>query len=228
MTTKNLPSSLPFPIRFYSPTSPTPDSRDRTLTSILAWPDSTLESSHDYIQNLFPLPERSPINPSAPVIDEKTFTTFRSSQELQEQLRMSLKRMLKFYGFELVEVKSSNGEENGEENTFNVQPAQNFKTVSRNWFTRFDHNHLRITRIVRSCRVLGLEDEAASFHDALVKVSQERPGVISKKSLMFWRRAAERPLYLAPEDDEDWGRGKEWLYRFEEEKTKTEQEEAKV
>ena len=34
--------------------------------------------------------------------------------------------------------------------------------------------------------------------------------------MMFWRRAAERPLYLAPEDERDEGRGKRFLYEFEE------------
>ena len=34
--------------------------------------------------------------------------------------------------------------------------------------------------------------------------------------MMFWRRAAERPLYLAPEDERDEGRGQAFLYEFEE------------
>ncbi|KAL8682043.1 MAG: hypothetical protein Q9186_001832 [Xanthomendoza sp. 1 TL-2023] len=214
--TTNGTKPLPFPLQFYSPTSPTPDYRGRTLASILTWPDSRLESSHDYIQNLFPLPERSPVNPSAPVIDEQTFTTFRSCPEFQNQLRSSLRRMLSFYGFEIVET--TNGSNNHRSNGgsgIHIQPAKNFPSASQNWLTRFDHNHLRITRIIRSCRVLGLGDEALAFHSALVHAAEQKRGVISPKTLMFWRRAAERPLYLAPEDEEDEGRGKEWLYRFE-------------
>ncbi|KAL8819503.1 MAG: hypothetical protein Q9223_002067 [Gallowayella weberi] len=216
-TTTNGVNPLPFPVRFYSPTSPVADYRGRTLASILTWPDSRLESSHDYIQNLFPLPERSPINPSAPVIDERTFTTFRSSPEFQNQLRSALRRMLSFYGFEMVATanNSDDNRSNGA-NGFHVQPAKNFPSASRNWLTRFDHNHLRITRIIRSCRVLGLEMEALAFHAALGRVAEQKNGVLSPKTLMFWRRAAERPLYLAPEDEEDEGRGKDWLYRFEE------------
>ncbi|KAL8800236.1 MAG: hypothetical protein Q9182_005319 [Xanthomendoza sp. 2 TL-2023] len=215
--TTNGTSLLPFPVRFYSLTSPTADSRGRTLASILTWPDSRLESSHDYIQNLFPLPERSPINPSAPVIDEQTFTAFRSSLDLQNQLRSSLGRMLSFYGFEIVATaNSSDTNQSIGGNVFHIQPAKNFPSASRNWLTRFDHNHLRITRIIRSCRVLGLETEALTFHSALRRVAEQNQGVLSPKTLMFWRRAAERPLYLAPEDEEDEGGGKEWLYRFEE------------
>ncbi|KAL8910165.1 MAG: hypothetical protein Q9171_004543 [Xanthocarpia ochracea] len=214
MTTAATPSQ-PFPVRFYSPTSSVPDSYGRTLGSILAWPDTALEYSHDYIQNLFPLPERSPINPSAPIIDEQTFTTFRSSPELQNQLRNSLRRMLQFYGFEInCSPRGTNAV--AEDSAYQVRPGPNFRSASLKWVKRFDHNHLRITRIIRCCRVLGLEIEAAAFFDALLRTVVEKRVVISQKTVMFWRRAAERPLYLAPEEEDDGGRGKEWLYRFEE------------
>lgn len=218
-TTTTTNTTLPFPVRFYSPTSPAPDSSGRTLPSILSWPDSALEYSHDYIQNLFPLPERSPINPSAPIIDEQTFRTFRSSAHLQTQLRRSLKRMLAFYGFRLLFLddednneKEKEENEDGEESNCQVLPADNFPAASEHWVTRFNHNHLRITRIIRSCRVLGLEDEALAFYGALMAIAGERRGVFSRKTLMFWRRAAERPLHFAPEDEDgDGGRGLDWL-----------------
>lgn len=38
---------------------------------------------------------------------------------------------------------------------------------------------------------------------------------IGPKSMMFWARAAERPLYLAPEDETDEGQGKDFLYEYE-------------
>lgn len=33
--------------------------------------------------------------------------------------------------------------------------------------------------------------------------------------MMFWTRAAERPLYLAPEDERDEGLGRDYLYEYE-------------
>ncbi|KAL8931219.1 MAG: hypothetical protein Q9216_007252, partial [Gyalolechia sp. 2 TL-2023] len=211
-------------------------------------------SSHNYIQYLFPLPEPSPINPSAPIITETTFSAFRSRPELRSQLRRSLTRILQFYGLELIiskgggggggpsspnndsknenedadggDVDRSGGAGEVEEQSkapphYRVHPSPHFYThASRNWVTRFNHNHLRITRILRCCRVLGLQDEAAAFYAALVDIAEgekQQGGVISPRSLMFWRRAAERPLYLAPEDDDEdadvMGRGKEkhWL-----------------
>ncbi|KAI4182374.1 MAG: hypothetical protein L6R41_006016 [Letrouitia leprolyta] len=226
MSTSARPSNnhitLPaFPVRFYAPKHPAPDPHNRTLSQILSWPDSALEYSHNYIQYLFPLPEPSPINPSAPIINESTFTAFRSRPELRDQLRSSLVRILKFYGFELVtstnsqvdtEDKEPNADQSG--SRYRVQQSPSFPQASKSWLTRFDHNHLRITRIIRCCRVLGLEEEAKAFFHALIEVAEQKRGVISGKSLMFWRRAAERPLWMAPEDDDDdegVGRGKEWL-----------------
>jgi hypothetical protein len=41
------------------------DDAGRTLSAILASDVETLEAEHDFIQWLFPLPERSPVNPEA-------------------------------------------------------------------------------------------------------------------------------------------------------------------
>lgn len=203
---------IPFSVSFYAPQNAAADARGRKLHTILAWSDNQLEWSHDYIQILFPLPERSPINPSAPVINEQVFSTFRSSPGHQGRLRDALVRMLKFYGLVLA-PRHSCGQ--GADGCWEVQPGPNFAQASPNWVKRFDHNHLRITRIIRSCRVLGLEDEARAFHTALSRVAEGKQGVVSQKSLMFWQRAAERPLYLAPEDEDDTGHGKDFLYQFE-------------
>ncbi|KAL8743153.1 MAG: hypothetical protein Q9190_004463 [Brigantiaea leucoxantha] len=197
-----------FPVRFYSKTNSAPDRRGRNLSTILSWSDDELEFCHDYIQNLFPLPERSPINPSAPVIDRRTFEAFRSNHELRGRLRESLDRILRFYGFEMQATISGQ---------VLVTKGPNFLKAAGKWVTRFDHNHLRITRIIRSCRVLGLEEEAITFFQALTDVYEDK-GSVSPRSVQFWARAAKRPLFLAPEDDEDLGQGARFLYEFEKER----------
>jgi hypothetical protein len=65
---------------FYTGTRP--DDRGRFLREILRWPDYKLEQTHDYIQWLFPLAERSALNPEAPILDAKTIREFRSRLEL--------------------------------------------------------------------------------------------------------------------------------------------------
>jgi hypothetical protein len=90
------PASL---ISFYEDEST--DSRGRTLTDILRWGVNKLESSHDYIQILFPLPERSGVNDRAPTINRQVFEAFRGRKELRDRLGDAFQKMLWFYGFEL-------------------------------------------------------------------------------------------------------------------------------
>src|SRR5262249_3787518 len=87
-------------VDFY--TGSAPDHRGRFLREILEWPDERLESVHDFIQWLFPLPDPSPVNPHAPVIDHKTIESFAARADLRDALRTSFERMLRFYGFTLV------------------------------------------------------------------------------------------------------------------------------
>ncbi|CAF9920791.1 hypothetical protein IMSHALPRED_005003 [Imshaugia aleurites] len=207
MSTSN--SNTPMLVRFYDPTIQASDPNGRTLTSILALPDTELEYCHDYIQLLFPLPETSTFHPSAPVIDRATFAAFRSRPELQDQLLKSLTRMLHFYGFEPSWSQDGNPR-------FEITLGRNFDQASKNWIKRFNHNHLRITRIIRSLRVLGLEKHATLFYRVLTSVYGQHGGSgIGNKSMMFWTRAAVRPLYLAPEDGTDEGQGKDFLYEYE-------------
>ena len=198
-------------IRFYDPTLQATDSEGRTLGSILAWDDRKLEDCHNYIQWLFPLPERSSMSYSAPIINHTTFNAFRGRPELRDRMHDSLRRICRFYGFDF---QASNDLKD-----FRIERFEDrkFETRAQNWVKGFTHNHLRITRIIRSLRVLGLEAEATAFFRAVEDV-YNTTGRIGARSLLYWTRAVERPLYLAPEDKEDKGDGKDFLYEFEAEK----------
>src|SRR6202023_1155348 len=90
-------------LEFYA--GATPDHRGRYLDEILKWSDDELERVHDYIQWLFPLPERSGFNANAPVLDARTIEEFRSRPDLQRNMRGAFLRMLAFYGLEIVEPR---------------------------------------------------------------------------------------------------------------------------
>ena len=212
MASSSIFDKQPALVSFYNPYTLAPDSKGRTLPRILAWPDTKLESSHDYIQVLFPLPEGSMFNWIAPLVDASTFHAFRSRPELRNGLKKSLTRILHFYGFELQGRDAAD---------MKVIPADHAPKAFRNWVVPSNHNHLRITRILRSLRVLGLEQEAKAFFVALQKVFEES-GRIGSTPMMFWTRAATRPLYLAPDHEDDAGDGAEFLY--EHEKTKIERQ----
>jgi Opioid growth factor receptor (OGFr) conserved region len=160
----------------------TPDHRGRYLDEILAWSDDDLESVHDYIQWLFPLAELSGFNPSAPVLEQRAIQEFRSRPDLQRKMRTSFLRMLGFYGLEFIEAWPPA-----------VRRARSYAARSENWLTVSNHNHLRITRILRSMRTLGLQTEARVFFDCLVEIysaetAKDSPG-ISDESFRFWEHA---------------------------------------
>ena len=79
-----------------------------------------------------------------------------------------------------------------------------------------DHNHLRITRIIRSLRILGLEAEALAFYHVLITVAEHA----SESSKGYWKRAAIRNLNVSPDDmraaDDDMTVGKAFLIKYEE------------
>ena len=255
-------------VRFYDPDVKAKDALGRTQEQILAWPSSQLENSHNYIQILFPLPEGSPFNYAAPIIDLETMKAFRSNSELRQRLRASFERMLTFYGFTTsIHPEPEIGKEDAEDQDYTIEEASkvtpamskteggnsdvqalatatgetttetasaeaasdknepsapkpapqaspfgycvvrgpNFCKASRNWAVRMDHNHLRITRILRCLRVLGLQKECDAFFAALKRVYDDPSISIGPRSLEFWTRAVERPLYMAPDDEEcDW------------------------
>ena len=195
------PKPLPRAVAFYHDTNPRAAPHGNTLNKILSWGDDDLESSHDYIQYLFPLPEKSPVNPSAPLITKDVLLAFRADTQdgkaLRDNLRKAFSRMLAFYGFDLVTGMPRDP-------SLGVFISDKHQTRFPNWVRRFDHNHLRITRIIRCLRLLGLEEEAGAFYSALYQLSrsQNYAGKISQRSLMFWQRAAMRKLWNPPEEDE--------------------------
>ncbi|KAI1841619.1 hypothetical protein JX266_012172 [Neoarthrinium moseri] len=188
-------------IEFYETKGP--DNRGRLLEEILKWSDERLEFSHDYIQTLFPLPEGS-MFANAPVVDEETFLYWRQSGgELNANMRRALERMLSFYGFA---IEWQDHEKGG--STAEVTVKAGGEANLARWVVRMDHNHLRITRIIRSLRVLGLTEEARAFYAALVWTC-DTYGRIGSSSRKFWKRAIELPLHIAPDGTEV-----EWLEKY--------------
>jgi hypothetical protein len=165
-------------VEFYS--GQAPDHAGRFIHQIQQWPDERLEAVHDFIQWLFPLTEPSPVNPLAPVLDRQTIEAFATRPELRQSLRLSFLRMLRFYGLEMLPGPKPA-----------IQRAANFTERAANWLHPGNHNHLRITRILKSLALLGLREEASQFLECLETIYAEKPGRISAVSLRFWREAIE-------------------------------------
>jgi hypothetical protein len=162
-------------VRFYGGTAR--DARGRTLSDLWRWDDANLEQVHDYIQWLFPVPEPSHFNDDAPLLKPDDIAAFAARAELRDNLRHSFARILAFYGLALQRGPA-------------VTRADNFAIQAVNWLRPYDHNFLRITRILHSLTLLGLGDEARAFLAALEEIDRDNGGLtIGERSLSFWRAA---------------------------------------
>lgn len=125
------------------------DSEGRRIDEIWAWDDDELEAVHDYIQWLFPTMTRSAFNPHAPIPSESDIAEFRASAALRDRLRRSFLRFLHFLGLAFVDGI--------------VAPRNNFADRAAEVWTYSNHNWLRVSRVLASLRLLGLETEADAF-----------------------------------------------------------------
>jgi hypothetical protein len=157
------------------------DTRGRTLPEIWAWDAARLEGVHDYIQWLFPLPEPSAFNPDAPILTDETIDAFRADPELRQRLLRSLASMLDFYGLTLASAGDG---------TPRLDRARDFAAQGGGWLRPGDHNHLRLTRILASLRLLGLEDHSRALYQCLVAIARDHPHAVSATTLGYWQRAA--------------------------------------
>jgi hypothetical protein len=158
-----------------------PDARGRMLTEIWAWDAARLEGVHDYIQWLFPLPEPSAFNARAPILSEDAIAAFRADATLRDRLLRSLTLLLEFYGL-AVQVDG--------DGTPRIERTPHFPTQSRRWLQPGNHNHLRLTRILASLRLLGLGDHSRALWACLEAIARDHPHAVSATTLDYWRRAA--------------------------------------
>ncbi len=164
-------------VTFYSGA---PDAEGRTLAGILAWDDARLEAVHDYIQWVFPAREPSGVNPLAPLVTDETVRVFTRDAALRARLRQALDRMLVFYGLTWKGGRIA-------------IDASRFPVRARVWLRPGNHNHLRLTRILKSLAALGLPAEARALQRCLLEDICAGPGAgsVSPRTADFWRRAVD-------------------------------------
>ena len=133
-----------------------PDGRGRTLFDVVASDNATLELTHDFIQWLFPLPEPSGAVPDAPVLTPDETQAIRDSDMAQRALAVATARMEVFY------------------------------RTTHDWLRPHDHNHLRITRIIRSLRLLRGDEEADAFRAVILSMVEAARAPVSARSRGYW------------------------------------------
>jgi hypothetical protein len=155
------------------------DARGRTLEDVWALGPGELESSHDYIQWLFPLMEPSRAQPQSPVLTADAAEAVRRSPAMRERLIQSARVMARFYGFAISEAGG----------TWTVAPSEAFEQRKRVWVTPYDHNYLRQTRILKSLTLLGLEPLARAWLECLTMVYRANAEVVGHETFEYWRAA---------------------------------------
>jgi hypothetical protein len=135
------------------------DARGRTIFDVLAFDNEALERTHDFIQWLFPLPEPSGAVPDAPVLTGTDIEAIHASVPAQCVLAAATDRMDLFY------------------------------RATTAWLAPHDHNHLRITRIIRSLRLLRGDEAADQFRDAVLARVAATRAPVSARSRGYWETA---------------------------------------
>jgi len=136
-----------------------PDGAGRTVFEVVALDDRSIERIHDFIQWLFPLDEPSGANRHAPVLTAEDVAEVHASGLAQIALAAATDRMAAFY------------QRNG------------------HWLTPYDHNHLRITRIIKSLRLLRGPGEADDFRRLILSLDEAAGRPVSVGSRRYWSEA---------------------------------------
>ena len=136
-----------------------PDNRGRTLEQMMEWSDDRLERCHDYIQWMFPLDEPSMFNPYAPIL---TCDEILELRQYGESILHSARMFLQF----LIRGKSPH--------------------TKQFWLVPNNHNHMRISRIIKCLKIIDFPACAESFHDWAVK--QNKNGTLDA-ALRHWEDA---------------------------------------
>jgi hypothetical protein len=136
-----------------------PDGAGRRLNEVLRFGLSALENRHDFIQWLFATMEPSGAVPGSPVLDAQDIAAIKASTRAQACLIAAQDKMAWFYD------------------------------QTDHWMQPQNHNHLRITRIIKSLRLLVSDLAADHFRNMILARVEHHQAAIGETTLRFWREA---------------------------------------
>lgn len=143
-----------------------PNTQGFSLQDYLTWSALTLENRHDYIQWVFPLFEPSACNPYAPVLSRQTQEQLLALSHFQTLHRRCAEHQIQFW--------------------------QLYAPTIPAWWDSRNHNCLRVTRALRSLRILGNEELAIQTYHQLLTLAQQWP--LQPRTLEFWYDAVYSPI----------------------------------
>lgn len=95
---------------------------------------------------------------------------------IQNSMIKSFEVMLNFYGLMMTKSRQ-------------IVKASNFDVRRKKWIKINNHNYLRITRILKSLVLFGLNDEANNFLNILIQLKSEYSNLINDISIVYWKEA---------------------------------------
>ena len=135
------------------------DFKGRTLDDIWSFSDKEIEENHDFIQIIFPLNK-----PSQSVFHGY----YLHNRDLVKQIK------------------------NNKEATNNIIKSSKwfFSFLERNmyWNSQYNHNQLRITRVIECLRLLVSNEEADNFYDNVLELIKDN-NQVNMRTLNFWKNA---------------------------------------
>jgi hypothetical protein len=140
---------------------------DVFMRSNAAW-----ETWHAYIQWVFPTDVASNFNPDAPVLTPDEITIIKADPHLQGVMGLCYHRWLRFCGLR----QTDTGLEFGTSEFPDGNPVV---------WGRFNHNMLRMTRVLQSLNLLGLRTQAEEFYNFLLK----NRASFTENTFQFWDQA---------------------------------------
>ena len=138
-----------------------PDFKNRFLQDIWNYSDEEIEHTHDFIQLLFPLDEESKAVSNRIYLDSnEAIFRLKANKLVKENIVKSSRWFLLFL-------------------------ARNSQ-----WKRKHDHNYLRITRIIKSLRLLVSDGEANKFYKSFIQLIDEtHKSKINLTTLLHWENA---------------------------------------
>ena len=141
------------------------DTSNRTFDAYLDANNQWWGQNHDHIQWAFPLPEGSKAQPHSPVADDAFYAAVKADSRLQARMIAMTGRYIQFL------------------------------EQTQEWRRPRDHNHLRITRVIRCLHLCGLDDIAEKV---FVYCNQQVRDIVPIETWRdYWREALyDEPSFL--------------------------------
>lgn len=146
------------------------------------------EEAHDWIQWAFPTQTESAFNRGAILSNKEFQTKMKETPELRNTLLLCFRYYLNFMGLDLPPTCDLNTKQDG----ISFVKTERFEEGMQN-FLENGHNWMRVSRILESLRIHGLEEYGQAFSSFLTTpagIEKMKPGFIkqTQTSQDFWKK----------------------------------------